>query len=263
MNQSPSVGPADVATETKRSPTTTAVRTLLAEVLAAHGGIDRWRRLTQVTATVVTGGFLWKMKGLEIDASPRRMTSDFRRQRTRTEPFGDADWQMTYEPDRVVIAAQSGTIMAEQQHPRETFAGHVWETPWSPLQLGYFNGYAMWTYYNLPFLLGEPGVETTEIASIDLDGRALRGLRAQFAPAIHTHCPEQNLYFDDEGLLRRHDYQVDVAGGTRAAHLISDYVNVQGLRFPTRRRVFVRNEDGTFQSDRTLVSADLSNVQLS
>jgi hypothetical protein len=263
MNQSPSVGPADVATETKRSPTTTGVRTLLAEVLAAHGGIDRWRRFTQVTSTVVTGGFLWSMKGMEIDASARRMTSDFRRQRTRTEPFGDAEWQMTYEPDSVVIATQSGTIIAEQQHPRETFAGHVWETPWSPLQLGYFNGYAMWTYYNLPFLLGEAGVETTEIAPIDLEGRALRGLRARFAPGIHTHCREQNLYFDGEGLLRRHDYQVDVAGGTRAAHLISDYVDVQGLRFPTRRRVFVRNEDGTFQSDRTLVSADLSDVQLS
>ena len=139
----------------------------------------------------------------------------------------------------------------------------MWETPRSPLQLGYFNGYAMWTYYNLPFLLGEPGVETTEIESIDLDGRTLRGLRAQFASTIHTHSPEQSLYFDDEGLLRRHDYQVDVAGGTRAAHLISDYVELQGLRFPTRRRVFVRNEHGTFQSEKALVSADLSDVQLS
>ena len=242
---------------------TTAVRTLLAEVLEAHGGIERWRSFTQVTATVVTGGFLWGMKGIDIDSAPRSMTSEFRRQRTRTAPFGNADCHMTYQPDCVLIATQAGETIAQQQHPRETFAGHVWETPWSPLQLGYFNGYAMWTYYNLPFLLGEPGVETTEIASIDLDGRTLRGLRAQFAPTIHTHSPEQNLYFDDEGLLRRHDYQVDVAGGTRAAHLISDYVDVQGLRVPTRRRVFVRNEDGTFQSERTLVSADLADIQLS
>jgi hypothetical protein len=241
---------------------TTAVRTLLAEVLEAHGGIDRWRSFTQVTAKVVTGGFLWGMKGIDIDSAPRSMTSDFKRQRTRTAPFGDPDWHMTYQPDCVLIATHTGRTIAQQQHPRETFAGHVWETPWSPLQLGYFNGYAMWTYYNLPFLLGEPGVETAEIASIDLDGRPLRGLRAQFAPDIHTHCPEQKLYFDAEGLLRRHDYQVDVAGGARAAHLISDYVEVQGLWLPTRRRVFMRNEDGSFQSDRTLVSADLSDVEL-
>ncbi len=242
---------------------TTAVRTLLAEVLEAHGGISRWRRFTQVSATVVSGGSLWGMKGIDIDSAPRSMTSEFRRQRTRTAPFGNPDWHMTYAPDCVLIETNTGETIAKQQRPRETFAGHVWETPWSPLQLGYFNGYAMWTYYNLPFLLGEGGVETTEIASIDLDGQTLRGLRAQFEPAIHTHCREQNLYFDDEGLLRRHDYQVDVAGGTRAAHLISDYVEVQGLRFPTRRRVFMRNEDGTFRSEKTLVSVDLSDFRLS
>jgi hypothetical protein len=242
---------------------TTAARTLLAEVLEAHGGTNRWRSFTQVTAKVVTGGCLWGMKGIDIDSAPRIMTSDFKRQRTRTAPFGNPDWHMTYQPDCVRIATHAGETIAQQQHPRQTFAGHVWATPWTPLQLGYFNGYAMWTYYNLPFLLGEPGVETTRIASIDLDGRPLRGLRAQLASGIHTHCPEQNLYFDEEGLLRRHDYQVDVAGGSRAAHLISDYVDVQGLRFPTRRRVHLRNEDGTFQSETTLVSADLSDIQLS
>ena len=241
---------------------TTAVRTLLAEVLDAHGGIDRWRFFRQVSAKVISGGFLWHMKGIDIDASPRRMTSDFRRQRTRTEPFGDPAWRMLYQPDRVVIETQTGETVAEQQHPRDTFRGHAWETPWSPLQLAYFNGYAMWTYYNLPFLLGEPGVETIETSSIEVEGRTLRGLRATFGPGIHTHCRVQTLYFDDEGLLRRQDYEVDVAGGTRAAHLISDYIEVQGMRLPTRRRVFVRNEDGTLQSDRTLVSVDLSDFKL-
>lgn len=236
---------------------------LLKDVLDAHGGVGRWRTFARISARVVTGGSLWSLKGMPIDASPRRMTSDFTRQWTRTEPFGDADWQMTYQPDRVVIATQAGHPIAEQPLPRETFAGHAWATPWTPLQLGYFNGYAMWTYYNLPFLLGEPGVETNEIASIELDGRRLRGLRAVFGPDIHTHSREQALYFDDDGLLRRQDYQVDVAGGTRAAHLISDYVEVQGLRLPTRRRVFMRNEDGSFAPDRLLVSVDLSDFEVS
>jgi hypothetical protein len=236
---------------------------LLNDVLDAHGGTERYRAFARVTARVVTGGFLWGMKGMAIDAAPRSMSADFRRQRSRTEPFGEPEWRMSYQPDRVAIETQAGHLIAEQTHPRETFAGHAWETPWTPLQLGYFNGYAMWTYYNLPFLLGEPGVVTNEVASIELDGRRLRGLRAVFGPDINTHCPEQSLYFDDEGLLRRQDYGVDVAGGTRAAHLISDYVDVQGLRLPTRRRVFMRNEDGSFASDRVLVSVDLSDFVLS
>ena len=240
----------------------TTTRSLLTTVLDAHGGAERWRSFDRVTAKVVSGGFLWAMKGIELDSTPRRMTSDFKRQRTRTEPFGNPDWHMTYQPDRVAIETSAGDIVAEQLAPRETFAGHAWETPWTPLQLGYFNGYAMWTYYNLPFLLGEPGVQTTDIPSITLDGRPLRGLRAEFSAGIHTHCPTQQLYFDDEGLLRRHDYHVDVAGGTPAAHFVSDYVEVQGLRLPTRRRVFMRNGDGTLAKDRVLVSVDLSDFEL-
>jgi hypothetical protein len=98
----------------------------LAEVLEAHGGIHRWRTFSTLTAKVVTGGFLWSVKGF---------------------PLGDT-------------------------------------------------------------------------------ARA--------------------------GLLRRHDYEVEVASGARAAHLISDYVDVKGPLFPTQRRVFMRNEDGTLQLDNEL-----------
>jgi hypothetical protein len=91
----------------------------------------------------------------------------------------------------------------------------------------------------------------------------LRGLRVRFPQDIHSHSSEQSLYFDDGGLLRRQDYQVDVAGRARAAHLISDYVDVQGLLLPTRRRVFMRSADGTLQLDRMPVSIDLSDFELS
>lgn len=242
---------------------TTATQSLLAEVLDTHGGIDRWHHFSKVRSSVVSGGFLWGMKGIPLDDTPRSITSEFRRQWTRVEPFGQADWHMLYEPHRVVIETHAGETVAQQDNPRETFTGHEWETPWTPLQLAYFNGYAMWTYYNLPFLLGEPGIETTPIPSIADGGSVLRGLSVRFPQEIHSHSPEQSVYFDDSGLLRRQDYEVDIAGRGRAAHLISDYVDVQGLLFPTRRRVFMRNADGTLQFDKMPVSIDLSDFELS
>jgi len=114
----------------------------------------------------------------------------------------------------------------------------------------------------LPFALGEPDYEVTEIPSIDQDGLLLRGLRVRFPPNIHTHCREQSLYFEDRGLLRRQDYEVDVAGKFRAGHLISEYVDVQGLLFANKRRVFGRNEDGTLQLEKMPVSVDLFDFQL-
>jgi hypothetical protein len=190
------------------------------------------------------------------------MTSTFREQRTRTEPFGEAGSHMIYTPERVAVLTADDVIVAAQEQPRATFAGHGWRTPWTPLQLAYFNGYAMWTYYNLPFLLDEPGVESRELPPLTMDGERLRGLRVQFGPRIHTHSEQQDLYFDDAGLLRRHDYQVAVAGGGRATHLISDYLNIEGMMFPTRRRVHLRSEDGSFDATNTVVSVDLSAFEL-
>ena len=83
---------------------------LLELVLDAHGGLERWKQFDKVSASVVTGGFLWRMKGIPIDESLRRMTSGFRRQWSRTQPFGDPQWHMTYTPDRVAIETQSGEI---------------------------------------------------------------------------------------------------------------------------------------------------------
>ncbi len=111
--------------------TTIASHALRARILDAHGGLDRWRTFSRITAKVVSGGFLWAMKGIDIDAAPRIMTSDFRRQWTR-----------------------------------------------------------------------------------------------------------------------------DVAGKLRAAHLISDYVDIRGLRLPTSRRDFMRNHDGALQRDKMPVSVD-------
>ena len=50
---------------------------LLAEVLDAYGGFDRWRGFNRVSATIVMGGVLWAMKGIDMDPTPR-VASAFR-----------------------------------------------------------------------------------------------------------------------------------------------------------------------------------------
>ena len=39
---------------------------LLANAIEAHGGLDRWNAHERLTATIVTGGDLWILKGVEI-----------------------------------------------------------------------------------------------------------------------------------------------------------------------------------------------------
>jgi hypothetical protein len=59
-------------------------------------------------------------------------------------------------------------------------------------------------------------------------------------------------------LVRRHDYRVEIAGNFPGAQYISDPVDVEGIKIPTKRRAYLRNEDLTPMRDALMASIDLS-----
>jgi hypothetical protein len=138
------------------------------------------------------------------------------------------------------------------------FAGHTMNTPWDLLHRGYFNGYARWTYLTTPFLMAMPGFEVTEIAPWQEGAERWRGLRARFPDLIASHSGEQDFYFGDDFLLRRHDYQLEIAGGIPVAQYVYDIVESDGFRFPAKRRVYVRGPHLKAIRDLLLISLDLS-----
>ncbi|MEV1147745.1 hypothetical protein [Micromonospora sp. NPDC049799] len=79
---------------------------------------------------------------------------------------------------------------------------------------------------------------------------------------IDTHSETQRYYFDDSGLLRRMDYQPAVNGDTPVAHYVSDEIEVGGLIVPTRRRIRIRQEDGTPDLSWTPITLDLADVRV-
>jgi hypothetical protein len=184
-----------------------------------------------------------------------------RREWASHSPFLRPDQRTSFTPERIAIEASDGRTIEERACPRSSFAGHGLETPWDALQLAYFAGYAMWTYLTTPFLCAMDGVATEEIESWREDGETWRRLKTTFPEHIATHCAVQTFYFDAAGLLRRHDYDTDVLGGTPAAHYVYAYREFSGIRVPTRRRVFTRQPDGMAACEPLIVSIDLSEVE--
>jgi hypothetical protein len=101
-------------------------------------------------------------------------------------------------------------VIESRDSPRTSFAGHVNETPWDQLHAAYFNGYALWTYLTQPFLYAYPGFVTDEIEPWEENGETWRRLKVIFPDNIASHAREQITYFGADGLMRRHDYAVDV-----------------------------------------------------
>lgn len=235
---------------------------LLATVIAAHGGLERWNAFTSLRAHLRQGGVLWHLKGKAGLLDEVDVTVGLRREWASHAPFGAPGRASSFTPDRIVITDAAGTTLEELVDPRSSFAGHALETPWSDAQLAYFAGCAMWTYLNTPFLLTYPGVRVEEVEPWSECGTTWRRLRAIFPEAVATHSAVQTVYVDADGLLVRHDYDVEIAGGTPGAHFISDYAEVSGIMIPTRRRIFPRRPDGTAMPEPLVVSIDLTAIVL-
>jgi hypothetical protein len=103
-----------------------------------------------------------------------------------------------------------------------------------------------------------PGFEVGEIEPVKEGNEQWRGLRVKFPADVASHCDEQDFYFGDDFLLRRHDYRVDVAGSFPAAQYVEGMVDVQGFKMPMRRRAYVRGPDLRPVRDLLMVAIDLS-----
>ncbi|MCW5658756.1 MAG: hypothetical protein KIT60_13715 [Burkholderiaceae bacterium] len=234
---------------------------LLARVIEAHGGMDHWMRHSTLTATIVTGGGLWAMKGLVQEPNPRTMRISLHEQRASVGPFGGPDLRTEFTPHRVAIVTCEGALVQERLTPRDSFSGHTMNTPWDPLHRAYFNGYAMWTYLTTPFFMLMPGFQVREIEPWKEGSETWHGLRVRFPEDVATHSTEQDFYFGPDFLLRRHDYLVDVSGAFGATQYVHDTIDVDGIKYPTRRRAYLRGPDGQPVRDVLLVSIDLSDFR--
>ncbi len=230
---------------------------LAAEVIDAHGGLDRWRRFSHLSAHLIQGGVLWPFKDQGGVLDDTNVTVSLREIHASHAPFGSIAARSDYRPDRVALLDAEGAEIDALDDPRTSFAGHALETPWTPTQLAYFAGCAMWTYFNMPFLLAREGVETQLLDIWEEDGQRWRRLRLQLPPNIVSHSSIQTLYVTEEGLIARHDYDVEIAGGTPGAHYPTEYIDVEGIHLPTRRRIYPRHPNGQRVSEPLVVSIDI------
>ena len=234
---------------------------LLDTAMRAAGGLDRFNRFHSVSADLHHTGVIWALKQREGVLTDSRVTVQLHTQQVSHAPFKPTTHRSIYTPARVEIRSESDALVEVLDDPRSSFVGYQMETPWSQSQLAYFAGYTMWTYLTSPFLLARPGVEAEEIEPWVVDGLRWRRLRVRFPAEIATHSTIQTFYFDRDGLLRRHDYEVDIQGRNAAARYLSDYVDVQGFAMPTRLRIYPRGADNIAMPDPLIVGVDLSHFR--
>ena len=198
---------------------------MLARAVERYGGRARWEQMTLSLSPTRLRGLLPWMKGVgrtfslpaRAEIVPARAEATF------------FDYPTTGGIGRFVSGrvALGDAPLAEH---RATFRGLRKWRRWSPLDALYFFGYALTHYHAVPFTLADAELR-------HWDGRR-RALTVRFPAAVHTHCPVQTFWFDESGLILRHDYVADIVGfWARGAHFWRGYTDVGGFPFATHRRV--------------------------
>ncbi|MGA9967627.1 MAG: hypothetical protein WBQ10_20685 [Terriglobales bacterium] len=117
-------------------------------------------------------------------------------------------------------------------------------------------------YLNTPFLYAHEGFITEEIPSIQIAGETWRRLKVTFPDNVKSHTREQISCFGPDGLLRRHDYTVDILGGATGLNYASDYRDVDGIIVPTKRRVYAYEGNYQLVKEPLLVAIDMAEITL-
>ncbi len=210
---------------------------LLDLAVAAHGGLDRWNQIGSITFDASISGAFWHLKGQGDALKDVRLAVETGRQQVTIE-FAGQDKRSVFEPERVVVQRGNGTLIEAREDPERSFDGHQFQTPWDDVHLAYFVGEAQWTYLNMPFLATRPGFVTEEIASVEVAGETWRRLAVTFPDHIKSHSRQQVLCFGPDGLLRRHDFTIDLLGAVPSQLEATGYRDVDGIVFPTTRRAY-------------------------
>ena len=234
---------------------------LLDLAVKGHGGLERWRQIQSLDVRLSLTGGLYKLKGFPEGVANVSMKVDTQRPAVTITPYAQPDGRGFFTPDRVWIEDGAGKVVQERHHPRDSFVGHVLQTPWDQLHRLYFTSYAMWNYLTTPFLFTQPGFECGELGAHQENGETWRTLRVKFPQDIPTHNNfqpggEQTFYFNEKGLLQRLDY---LAVGP-AAHYCFDHTAFGGVVFPTLRRVVPRPSSGPLVNGPTAVLIQIADV---
>jgi hypothetical protein len=232
---------------------------LLQVAVDAHGGLERWNQLKTVKASVSITGAIWQVKGKPDVLKDVSIEAELHNQRLTTQYNGQGK-RTVFEPNRIAIRTESGRLVDSRDDPRAAFRGHTRQTPWDDMHVAYFSSYALWNYLTIPFLYTYPGFMAEELAPWEENGEQWRPLKVIVPDSIASHSREQVAYFGPDGLLRRHDYTVDVMGGAPGSNYATAYRNVGGIVVPTKRRVYALDANKRKIPEPVLVAIDIRDI---
>ncbi len=208
------------------------------KAIEAYGGEKLWQNSKYVEAEVSVKGLAFTLKRRPF-FKHAKIQMEIRRPFSKLTPIGKKlNISGILEGHNVRLENEQGNIIGERVDARKVFPFGRRNFYWDDLDMAYFANYAFWNYFTLPFLLMNNAIEWKE--------KSEGVLEALFPNSIPTHNKKQEFRFNKEtGLLIQHNYTADIISKlAKAANVVVEHSEQDGILFPSSRRVTPRTKKG-------------------
>jgi hypothetical protein len=217
----------------------------------AAGGAS-WAKLRRFTSHLMLGGSL--VEPLEGPHSLKEIVAegDLVSRSIRISGFSDAGGAWVFHPDYITIQHDDGTFVGT----RRDIAPRPFRNPKDEAELVYLCGLSIWSCMTAPLALGGE-VQAQELGAWFERGETWQRLRLRAPPGALAYAREAVMYFGDDGLLRRVDFDIVCGETIRLAAYASAHQTFSGLTVATLYRTVRRAASGAALERRPVLDVEI------
>ena len=208
---------------------------LLERVLEAAGR-TRWASLRRFTSHLLLHGSL--VEPLEGPHSLKEIVAegDLVSRSIRISGFSDAGGEWGFHPDFITIRRDDGAFVGIHCEA----APRPFRNPKDEAELVYLCGLSIWICLTAPLSLLGQDAQTEELGAWPEHGETWWRLKVTPPEGALAHAREAVMYFGEDGLLRRTDFDVVCGETIGLAAYASAHQAFSGLTVPTLHRTVRR-----------------------
>lgn len=171
----------------------------------------------------------------------------------RISGFSEARGTWGFYPDFVTIQRDDGCFVGA----RREAAPRAFHCPKDETELVYLCGLSIWSCMTAPLVLLEDGVRTQELGTWREQGQTWRRLKVIAPERALAYAREAVMYFDDDGMLRRTDFELLCGDLVSVVAYSSAHQSFSGYTVPTLHRALRRGPCGGALERRPLLDIEV------
>lgn len=233
---------------------------LLKDVLDAAGGIEIWKKYNILTAQIKING-IKPWNGLDSELLDNlTFQADLQGQNAQLRNFPHHGLYTILTGDDEKVYDQNDDQVTIFDPVTSPVFDPSLRSPWNEVQLMYVIKYVLWNSIRFPFSLDTQEYECEESQIFENNHQLYRTMLVQRRDKT-PYGSLMSLFFSGENLLERADYETQEDQPVLFTKVSSQYALLNGLIIPTLIQIYYRSHDGSYDTNKLLVSFEVKSIK--